>query len=303
MTATFVGSAWSCTVRLVVEDDRVLNRAAADLMTLLDKVDRSVSRFRADSELSIANSRAGKPVPVSKLTVKMVQAALDGAMQTDGAVDPTVGLAMARIGYDRDITELAIDGPRPTPFLRARTWQDVRLHREAGLLTVPVGTQLDLGATAKAYTADHAANTLAHRYGTAVMVELGGDLAVAGNRPDGWVITVAERAGDEGQLLLVRFGGVCTSTKTVRTWQRDGQRMHHIVDPTTGLPAQGPWRTATVAAECALAANVASTAAIVKGEPALDWLETRGLAARLVATDGSIHTTSGWPAARAAVAS
>jgi thiamine biosynthesis lipoprotein len=312
MTASYVGSAWSCTVRLVVDDERVLRFATDDLIALLARVDAVASRFRADSALSIANRRAGRPTPVPKLLVDLVDAALDAAAQTDGAVDPTLGLAMHRNGYDRDIREVTGDsvaGRRTAAVGQSRprcprpgAWRSVRLHREAGLLTVPVGTALDLGATAKAWTADHAAHALAARYSTAVMVELGGDLAVAGGRPDGWCIQVAEREGSDGQLVLVRHGGLATSTTTVRTWQRGGRAMHHIVDPTTGLPADGPWRTASVAAPCALAANVASTAAIVGGADAVEWLTRRGLAARLVATDGSVVTTPGWPLVQQAVA-
>jgi FAD:protein FMN transferase len=299
MSATYVGSAWSCTVRLVVEDERALRPATQDLTALLARIDAAASRFRADSALSVANRRPGRPTPVPKLLVDLVGAALDAAAQTAGAVDPTVGLAMHRIGYDRDIRDvrgssLADAGIAAGPA-RPGAWRSVQLHREAGLLTVPAGTALDLGATAKAWTADHAAHALATRYDTAVLVELGGDLAVAGHRPDGWCVQVAEREGVDGQLVLVRHGGLATSTTTVRTWQRGARQVHHIVDPLTGLPADGPWRTATVAAPGALAANVASTAAIVRGNDALDWLNARGLAARLVARDGAVTTTAGWP--------
>ncbi|HEX3337149.1 MAG TPA: FAD:protein FMN transferase, partial [Jatrophihabitans sp.] len=140
------------------------------------------------------------------------------------------------------------------------------------------------------------------RYGTAVLVEIGGDLAVAGDWPGGWCVQVAEREGGDGELVLVRRGGLTTSTTTVRTWTRAGRPMHHILDPATGLPADGPWRTATVAAESALAANVASTAAIVKGEDAVPWLEHRGLAARLVDQHGTVRTTAGWPTTRQSAA-
>jgi thiamine biosynthesis lipoprotein len=296
--ATFVGSAWSCTVRLVVDDERSLPHAAKDLMALLARIDVVASRFRPDSALSIANKQAGRPTPVPKLLVDLVDAALDAAAQTAGAVDPTLGLAMQRTGYDRDIRTVPVDartaatpGDSPTPG----AWRRVRLHREAGLLTVPLGGALDLGATAKAWTADHAAQALAARYDTAVLVELGGDLAVAGNRPGGWCVQVAEREGGPGQLVLVRHGGLATSTTTVRTWRRGGIAQHHILDPVTGRPADGPWRTASVAAPCALAANVASTAAIVLGDGALDWLGARNLPARLVSRDGAVVTTPGWP--------
>lgn len=302
--STRTWSAWSCTVRLVVEDDRVLDAAAADLQSLLAQVDAAASRFRPDSALSIANARAGRPTPVPKLLVDLVDAALRAAADTDGAVDPTLGRAMHRIGYDRDIAELTATAvstvarrdPQASAPKRNRSWRGVRLHREAGLLTVPAGMALDLGATAKAWTADHAANTLASRYGTATLVELGGDLAVGGSRREGWCVQIAEREGGLGQRVLLRGGGMATSTTTVRTWQQDGRSVHHLIDPRTGEPADGPWRTVTVAASSAYAANVASTAAIVLGSAALPWLTERRLAARLVALDDRVVTTPGWPA-------
>ena len=297
MTATHTGRAWSCTVRLVVEDDRALRPAVEDLRALLTRVDRAASRFRADSALSMANARAGRPTPIPHLLVDLVGAALEAAHDTGGVVDPTLGRAVQRLGYDRDISEVATDDPTPLAVATGPgRWRAVRLHRAAGLLTVPAGTALDLGATAKAWTADTAARELAARYDTGVLVELGGDLAVAGTRPGGWCVRVAEREGADGQLVTVAAGGVATSTTTVRTWRRAGRTVHHLLDPATGEPADGPWRTVTVAAPSALAANTASTAAVVRGASALDWLTARGLPARLVGRDGAVVTTAGWPA-------
>ncbi|MDP9117285.1 MAG: FAD:protein FMN transferase [Actinomycetota bacterium] len=317
MNATHVGSAWSCTVRLVVGDSRALAPAAEDLTALLSRIDGVASRFRPYSALSIANARAGRPTPVPRILVDLVSAALDAAALTDGAVDPTLGLAMHRNGYDRDFAHIPVrhhspaPAPLPASLLSATPvgrWPEVRLHREAGLLTVPAGTALDLGATAKAYVADHAALALSQRYQTPVLVELGGDLAVAGHwrgpgddrrvrvGPDGgWPIRVAEVEGGAGQVVTLRHGGLVTSTTTVRRWTHRGQAMHHILDPRTGEPTTGPWRTATVSAPSALAANVASTAAIVMGAGAVKWLEARGLAARLVSRDGLVRTVGDWP--------
>lgn len=298
MGATATLWTWSCTVRLVVEDATTLRAARADLTELLDRVDRAASRFRPDSALSVANARAGRPAPVPRLLVDLVGAALDGAARTDGLVVPTAGAAVVALGYDRDIADVT-DAVEPVDPRPAGNWRAVGLDRETGLLTVPFGCTLDLGATAKAYTADLAAHTLSRRYGTAVLVELGGDLAVAGVRPDGWCIKVAEaESADDGQLVLVRAGGLATSTTTVRTWRRGGRKVHHVVDPRTGLPTEGPWRTATVAAPSAFEANLASTAALVLGADAEAWLDQRHLAARLVGQDGSVRTTAGWPTAR-----
>jgi thiamine biosynthesis lipoprotein len=70
---------------------------------------------------------------------------------------------------------------------------------------------------------------------------------------------------------------------------------HHIIDPSTGLPSQSRWRTATVAAGSCVDANIASTAAIVMDRFAAFWLQTAGLPSRLVDRDGHIHRLAGWP--------
>jgi FAD:protein FMN transferase len=285
--------AWSCTVRLVVAAPRALAPATADLVELLDRVDRTASRFRRDTELSRANARAGRPTPVTRLLADLVAAALRAAAQTNGAVDPTVGRAIAELGYDGDIGELPPDGPAVTPTRPAHTWRSVRLVRSIDTLVVPAGTALDLGATAKAFTADMAARQLAARYNTATLVEIGGDLAVAGGCR--WPIQVAEMAGGPGQSVMLHDGGMATSTTRLRRWRRGGVELHHIIDPRTGAPATGPWRTVTVSAPTALAANTASTAAIVLGADAPEWLSAHHLSARLVARDGAITTTGSWP--------
>lgn len=291
--ATHVTRAWSCTVRLVMDDHRALRRAAADLDAMLASVDKAASRFRPDSALSIANARAGRPTAIPKVLVPLVGAALDAARATDGIVDPTVGRHLEALGYDRDFA--AITDVPLAPHPRRAEWREVRLDREAGLLTVPAGVALDLGATAKAFVADLAARSLHHRYGTPVLVELGGDVSVAGGRPEGWVISVAERENEPGQRICVRFGGITTSTTVIRRWRLGERTVHHLVDPRTGAPADTCWRTASVYAETALAANTASTAAIVLGERATSWLTERAIAARLVGTDGSVTTTGVWP--------
>jgi thiamine biosynthesis lipoprotein len=154
---------------------------------------------------------------------------------------------------------------------------------------------LDLGATAKAWTADRSAALVAQRLDTAALVEIGGDLAVGGAPEGGWRVHVAEREGEPGQDIGVHAGGVATSTTTVRAWQRDRRPMHHLIDPRTGEPTRGAWRTVTVADESALAANTATTAALVLGDVAEPWLIHRGAPARLVHRDGSVVHLGDWP--------
>ncbi|MFC9690879.1 FAD:protein FMN transferase [Kribbella sp. NPDC056951] len=293
MSASRTWTAWSCTVRLTVDDPAVLGAACGELKALMDRVDKAASRFRPDSELSIVNQRGGAMVPVSRLLVDLVDVSLMAASISGGAVDPTVGAAVIAAGYDDDIE--AVRRRLAQPASLAATvpgWQQVQLNRKLALLGVPEGAALDLGATAKAWTADRAALVLSKRYGCAVLVEIGGDLCAAGQPAEPWVITVAERAGEAGVLVTLAHGGLTTSTRTSRCWENG----HHIIDPRTGQPADGPWRTASVWAPTAVRANTFSTALIATGEAAVGRLTLAGHPARMVANDGEVTELAGWPA-------
>ncbi|TCC34714.1 MULTISPECIES: FAD:protein FMN transferase [Kribbella] len=298
MTASRTWNAWSCTVRLTVDDPAVLGAACGELKALMDRVDKAASRFRPDSELSIVNTRAGALVPVSRLLVDLVDVSLVAAQLSGGAVDPTVGPAVIAAGYDADIEAVRRRFPQaPEDPTQIAGWQEVRLNRKLALLGVPKDCALDLGATAKAWTADRAANVISKRYGCAVLVEIGGDLRAAGTPKKPWVITVAERAGDQGVLVTLAHGGLTTSTRTVRRWQTPTGYGHHVIDPRTGRPAEGPYRTASVWAPTAVRANTFSTALIATGDAAVGRLKLSGHPARLIADDGEVTELCGWPAA------
>lgn len=297
------------TVSVVTVDPGAIGAAADLLAADLDALDRACSRFRPDAEIARVHAAGGAPVAVSPLLAGLVASALEVARFTGGLVDPTVGAAVGAIGYDRDFAALeaagggatAGDGEPPVP---APGWEVVALDLSAGELAVPRGVVLDLGSSAKAVAADRAAAAIAEALGTGVLVNLGGDLAVAGEPPDdGWVVGLAadsSTAPDETEVaVVIRSGGLASSGTEVRTWRRDGRVVHHIVDPRTGDVAASPWTLVSVAAGSCLFANAASTAAIVLGEAAPDWLATRALPSRLVRVDGSVVAVAGWPEDRA----
>jgi thiamine biosynthesis lipoprotein len=93
--------------------------------------------------------------------------------------------------------------------------------------------------------------------------------------------------------IAIDSGALATSSTTVRRW---GRTAHHLIDPRTGLPAVSPWRTVSVAAASCVDANTASTAAIVLGDDAPEWLAARNLPARLVDQAGGVLAVAGWPA-------
>jgi FAD:protein FMN transferase len=315
---------------LRVTDPAALPAARTIVQRELDAIDRACSRFRDDSDLSRVNAAAGRrPVRVAPLLIEALDVALRAARLTGGDVDPTVGAALVLAGYDRDwrLLDPPAGGPggiahapgtarersgifaEPRLTVRAtvrRGCATIELDRTDATVRIPRGVILDLGATAKAWAADRAARAVWEVCGGGVLVSLGGDIATAGPAPaGGWRVHVTDdhRAGPDapGQRLTICGGGLATSSTAVRRWRSDGSTMHHIIDPATGAPTLGPWRTVSVAAADCADANIASTAALVRGDGAAEWLAQMGLPARLVDHRGAVLTVAGWPEGRTTV--
>ena len=311
-------------VELLLSDGRALAQARSILERQLDELDRACSRFREDSELMRVNAAAGRAIRVDSLLIDTLDLALRAAELTDGDVDPTVGVALVLAGYDRDMQLLdrapatiedSHEGHSSTvigPRLRATMlsgWKAVELDCKRCTIRIPRGVKLDLGATAKAWAADRAAHAIHEALGCGVLVSLGGDISTAGSAPHGelagsrgqtgWQIHVTDdhRSGPEapGQTISIASGGLATSSTTARRWRHREQTMHHIIDPASGAPATEVWRTVSVAANDCVDANIAATAAIVRGARAPEWLAELGLPARLVDRSGNVRTVGGWP--------
>jgi thiamine biosynthesis lipoprotein len=292
---------WSTEARLVVTDPKILDAAREAVCEYLDTVDRACSRFRSDSEISRLAACDGRTIEISALVADYLRAALTVAKDTGGDVDPTVGAALVRLGYDRDYaliaqTDTAI--PAPVVLTSRADWSTIALTERT--VTVPPGVLLDLGATAKAVAADRCARLVAERFGSGVLISLGGDIATAGTAPArGWQITVQDGPGEpECRISLPQGAALATSSTLRRRWMRGGRLVHHIVDPRTGAAAEPVWRTVSVAAGSCLVANAGATASIVRGREALGALRRAGLPARLVERDGRITTLGSWPADR-----
>lgn len=292
--------AWSCKVRLVVTEPTALEEARTLLAGHLAAVDTACSRFCGDSELAAAEA-GGNWVTVSPLLADLLHAGLRAARITDGDVDPTVGGAMAAVGYDRDITAIMPGGV--VVACPAPGWRSIELDRRAGRVRIAAGVRVDLGATAKAWTADAAAAAITERTGAGCLVSLGGDIAVSGRAPEGgWRVRVEDLTSDpagptsgQHQVVTIAQGGLATSSTRARRWRRGGVQLHHLLDPRTGMPPAPSWRTVSAVAGSCLDANIATTAAIVRGARAQAWLRETGLPARLVHEDGRVITLGGWP--------
>lgn len=299
MTVTF--RALGTTAVVVTADPRRARDAVGAVERELDAVDLACSRFRTDSELSQLNRARGERQKVSPLLFTALHVALYAAETTGGLVDPTVGRALRTAGYDTTFTQVVVRNSSAfhALFSVVPGWRVVELDEKASTVRVPAGVELDLGATAKALACDRAAAAAATVSCCGVLVALGGDIAVAGEAPEGgWPVRIADDhagpLGAPGPTVAVRGGGLATSSTTVRRWRSQTEELHHLLDPRTGRPARSPWRTVSVAAASCVDANIASTASfLVDDAPA--WLAARALPSRLVSVAGEHACIAGWP--------
>jgi len=253
---------------------------AESVRALFDIRDRLFSRFVAASELNRVNAATGGVVVVSTAFARMVEIALEAAARTDGLVDPTLGAALEAAGYDRHFDELRPD-PRPPEQGAPGRWPHLRVAGR--MLRRPAGTRIDLNGVVKSQTVDEALRLLSGPG----FVSAGGDLATT---------TPIDVSIPGGAVVHVESGGLATSSRAKRRWQRGGEWQHHLIDPGTGRPSESPWTDATVAAGSCLDADVAAKAAFLLGEVGPYWLDERGLAGRFVLPWGGAVFSAGWPA-------
>lgn len=287
-------SAIGCTVHVETRLERELDLASALVRQVLVDVDEVASRFRDDSDLSRVNRNPGQWVEVDPLLVAALHVAVTAAEETEGLVHPLLGRSLIELGYDRTFSRIQ----HGRPLARSSTAPPIDAWRSIGLteraVCIPAETSLDLGATCKAWCTDLAVAALEAHLDGAAIVSIGGDLRTVGE--ESWEVAVTERPDGAIDTMVEVTGALATSSTQARRWASDGGERHHLLDPRTGLPAEEVWRTVTIAAPTCVAANTATTAAVVLGREAPAWLDIRKVAAaRLVARDGDVLHLGGWP--------
>lgn len=288
-------------VHLLVHD-APLAPARAALAEVIAAADRSYSRFRADSELAHVNAAKGRALEVSDLFGQAVEAGLRGARLTSGLVDPTVGRLLRLAGYDADFRQVAQRRSTAQATIESVAgWLVIEWDAQHRRIRVPPGVELDFGATGKALLVDLGvrAALAALPSGGGVLASVGGDLAVAGVCPAaGWRVRMAEDSRapwtGAGEVAVVSEGAIATSSTTIRRWRAGHATVHHLIDPRTSRPANGRWRTVSVAAATCVDANICSTAAILLGAEAPEWLAEQGVPARLVDRTGEVRYVGAW---------
>lgn len=275
----------------IVGGDASILQAGADRIRELEA---RWSRFLDTSEISALNRHAGHPLITSGDTFELVARAVQACAATEGRFDPTVGAALAAHGYDRDfadVTTRTCNPPRdlaPTPGAAG-----IDLIPDLNAITLPAGVSFDAGGIGKGLAADLTAALLLAEGADGALVNLGGDLLVAGRppAPEGWVVNVPDPFNPERELLRVAIseGAVATSSRLKRRWPTTTGEAHHLIDPHTGRPAENDTAAVTVVAGEAWWAEALTKSLFLMGPAGLDHLD--GVHAVVVTADGARHAT------------
>ncbi|MDH4141386.1 MAG: FAD:protein FMN transferase [Chloroflexota bacterium] len=257
--------------------------------------EEALSRFRETSEVTALNraSLQGASLTVGRRLARAVSATDRAHRLTGGRFDPrTVGLLDAW-GYQGASLGAAI----PATALGAAGPIAQRIDRERILLPSPI----DLGGIGKGLAVRWAASRVANLGAARFLIDAGGDIVARGPGPDGtaWMVGVEDPDGgaDPRAVIAIRDGAIATSSIRRLRWVVDGRTRHHLVDPSTGEPADSGLVSVTVAATDPAWAEVWSKTLFITGRSGIAAeARARGLAAWWVAEDGSLEMT---PAARA----
>ena len=249
-----------------------------------------------DSEIYQANHSGGQPVTVSEETAEIISFALEMAQRTGGALDPTIYPVLTAWGFTTDSKQV------PSQQQIAQLLEQVgydRIQINGSELTVPDGMELDLGAVGKGYTADLVTEILRRHGVTSALISLGGNIQSIGSRPDGsdWRLGIRApwESGNLG-VLTVSDAAVVTSGGYENYFDDEqGNIYWHILDPSTGYPADSGLQSVTIVGREGKMCDALSTALFVMGAQSAEqyWRENGGFEMLLVTDSGEILITEG----------
>lgn len=249
-----------------------------------------------DSEIYQANHSGGQPVTVSEETAEIISFALEMAQRTGGALDPTIYPVLTAWGFTTDSKQV------PSQQQIAQLLEQVgydRIQINGSELTVPDGMELDLGAVGKGYTADLVTEILRRHGVTSALISLGGNIQSIGSRPDGsdWRLGIRApwESGNLG-VLTVSDAAVVTSGGYENYFDDEqGNLYWHILDPSTGYPADSGLQSVTIVGREGKMCDALSTALFVMGAQSAEqyWRENGGFEMLLVTDSGEILITEG----------
>lgn len=248
-------------------------------------VEKNLSRFRPDSELSSLNRSAGRPFLASALLFQALFAAQRYYEETEGVFHPYLGRVMEQFGYSASFESLAFGSPDKSaadaPTFPADDGQaPARLDPRMMSIVLREGYAADLGGFAKGWSAEQLAAMLRKEGVRTGAINAGGDIVFWGVPPQGWQIGVADPFRPESDLKTLRIGrsaGIATSSSLKRRWtDAAGRERHHLIDPRRLTPGDSGLVQATVIAPTLTQAEVYAKCLLLLGEEkGVPWLAAK----------------------------
>lgn len=271
----------------------------------INSLENTLSVTREGSDVWKINHATGEPIAVGEDAAYLLTLAKELGEKADGALDVTMYPVVKAWGF----ATKGVDDPGeaehrvPPAEELSELLEHVDYRKVAvqdGTVTLPADMELDLGAIAKGYAGERAADLLRENGVTSALLNMGGNVQSVGSKPDGspWRIGIQDPAGDTGAYLgvlqLVDQAAV-TSGGYQRYFEEDGIRYWHIMDPATGAPARSGLTQVTIVGDKGGLCDGLSTALFVMGrEKALDyWRTYGGFEAILVDEDNTVWITAG----------
>jgi thiamine biosynthesis lipoprotein len=278
-------------------DDRAEARRAIDaVMAEMHRIDRAMSPFKPESELSLINRDAARiAMTLSEEMFRLISRAVEFSRLSGGAFDITY----ASVGHLYDYRERIKPSDAALAAARAAVgwWHLLLDPAKRSLRFAREGVRIDLGGFAKGHAVDNAAAILRRHGITNAIVSAGGDSRVIGDRRGRpWTVGVRDprRPGEVVALLPLEDVAVSTSGDYERFFEADGVRCHHLIDPKTGKSPSSV-HSVTIVADDGLTSEALSKSVFVLGlERGMRLVESqRGVDAVVVDAEGVLHYSSG----------
>lgn len=227
-----------------------------------------LSKTVPGSDVWKINHGEGKPVRVSRHTIRILELALEMNRVSGGAFNIAVGPAAA-LWHFTDGTAILPDPEELAQAIARADCSEIRI--EGDTVTVPAEVQIDLGGIAKGYIADRIADHLREKGVRSALLNFGGNIVTVGKRPDGnpWVVGLQSPWGERGKDFWAAVescdGTLVTSGIYERCFVLDGVVYHHILDPRTGWPVRNNLLTVTAIGRDSFLADAITTALFVLG--------------------------------------
>lgn len=270
--------------------------ALADCESRILELEALLSVTDENSEIYKLNHSEGKPCTVSDDTAEILGFALKMAENTAGALEPTIYPLLTAWGFTTDSYQI------PEQSELEALMNDIgydRVQITGNVVALPEGMEIDLGAVAKGYTADELAGLLKEQGVSSAVISLGGNVQTVGTKPDGTLWRIGVKSPDDSGNFGILELGEC-AVVTSGSYQKyfvgeDGNTYHHIIDPSTGRPAQSGLLSLTVVSAEGKTCDALSTALFVMGKEraAEYWRENRGFEMILYTEDQKIYITKG----------